>query len=196
MIESEKRVFHTPVTVALVGSHYSGKTTLARLFSEKLNFVALEERWSGNPFLHSQQNNPLQNQIWYLQRATEAMLKAKELNKKGVSVVLDTFTYSVLIFSKIFLTEKDFEFFSESFDSQSSALSFPDLLVYLKADTDFLYYKRRALRIKDKTGPDTDSTVKYGWLEKSVQLHDALFMDWSFSPAIQVDIEEKNYLHK
>ena len=44
MIESEKRVFHTPITVALVGSHYSGKTTLARLFSEKLNFVALEER--------------------------------------------------------------------------------------------------------------------------------------------------------
>lgn len=195
MLENEGKYSITPITIALVGPHYSGKTTLTRLLHQRLDFVSVEECWEKNPYLNNQQNNPLQNQVWYLQQAVENILKAKELNKRGQGVILDTFVYSTFIFSKIFLTDRDFQAFCQLFNSLVPNLPVPDLLVYLKASTDFLYNKRRIARINEGKAPETDLTVSYDWLDRSRLLHDCFFTLWKQSPVVIVDVEKKDLLH-
>lgn len=183
-----------PVTVAVVGPNYSGKTTMVKLLEEKLGFTIVQEKWWENPFFRYQPDDYFRSQVWYLLQTAKAMEQAAELKKKGTNVLLDTFIYSTLIFSRTKLNDEDFEAFQELLEMVAEHLPFPDLVIYLYADVKYLYNVRRVKRVQDGTGPKADATAKFEWLEQICELHNTHFAQWNKTKILKVNVEEVDIL--
>mgnify|MGYP001567168277 CR=1 FL=1 len=197
MLESEViQNFPVPITIAVVGTHYSGKTTLCNLLGRSLTCEVIEERWSDSPFLQNQETDLLPNQLWHLFQASSSLMRAKYLNTRGINVLLDTLPQSNYIFSRNSLNDADFSVFERIYEAVMCSLPMPDLLIYLSAGTRFLYEQRRIQRIRGGFGPETDKTVDYAWLDSSRALHEEMFGTWSLGLSVNVNIERVDFVNK
>lgn len=183
-------IFKKPISIAIVGPNYTGKTTLSNLLKEKFGFTIVKERWWTNPFFHYQPGDYFRSQIWFMLQTAKSMLKAEELKNRNKNVVLDTLIYSTLIFSRTKVNTQDFMTIKELIFLLGSKLPLPDIVIYLYASPRFLYYMRRIRRIEDGTGPKGDVTAKYVWLKQICRLNEAFFGKWNTTPILKINVEK------
>jgi deoxyadenosine/deoxycytidine kinase len=178
------------ITIAIVGPHYAGKSTLSQLFKKRLGFRILKEKWWLDPFLDTRPRDYFKSQIWYLLQTTRSMVKANELNKKGKNVVLDTFIYSTLTFAQTKLSNKEFALYKSLVDNLAPLLPHPKVVVYLYAKPSFLHSVRRMQRVVKNTGPKEDIETPYNWLKKISDLNKKYFNSWKKTPLIKINVEK------
>ena len=174
------------ISVAIVGSHYSGKTTLGKLLQEKYNFVFFEEEWFNNPL---KEYDYFHKEVWFLLHRIEALEKALKLKKEGKNVALDTLPESTLIFAKTKLDKKEFKIFFELYKYLIRLVEYPDKVIYLKASPEFLYKVRLPQRVKEKTGPPGEEKTPFSWLKKIIALHHKTFSKWEKTDIITINVE-------
>lgn len=179
-------------TIAVVGPHYSGKTTLCRIFEEKFGYKKIEERWQDDPYRTGEKRDYFRSQVWYLLQTTQAIYKAKQLNKRGENVILDTLYYSTLIFAQTKLDKRDFDVFKDLVDLVARSAPMPDVIVYLHAEVDFLFNTRKNIRVAQKTGPSGEDKTPYEWLKKVCELHDFYFENWKKTKLIKINVEKED----
>ncbi len=186
-----------PITIAVVGPHYAGKSTLCTLLQEKLGFEVVQEQWWKDPFrkkttknFFKEKHDFLGSELWFLARNVHSATQARKLNKKGKHVILDTFIYSTLIFAHTVLTKKELRVLKEVFNLIIPTYSLPDLVIYLSADAKFLYETRRMIRVEEKTGPTEDEQTPFEWYKKVWDLNEYYFAKWKKTPLLTIDVEK------
>lgn len=113
-----------------------GKTSLARMLSEKHNAKLVLEKINDNPFLPKFYENPeryaFQMELSFLAERYRQM--NEEVNNRDLFqplTISDYYLMKSLIFSKINLVKDEFRLYRQVFDMMSHNAPKPDLYVYL-----------------------------------------------------------------
>ena len=149
-----------PSFIGLAGNIGVGKTTFTKLLSEKLNWTPFFESVSDNPYLSDFYNDmkrwSFNLQIFFLHKRFEMHQK---MSVSLTSVIQDRTIYEDLeIFAKNLyrlgkLSQRDWDNYYGLFKVMNFYLKRPDLIIYLKADTDTL------LRRIKKRGRDYENSI-------------------------------------
>ena len=157
MLDKQKT---TPSFIGLAGNIGVGKTTFTKLLSEKLNWTPFFESVSDNPYLSDFYNDmkrwSFNLQVFFLHKRFEMHQK---MSASLTSVIQDRTIYEDLeIFAKNLyrlgkLSQRDWDNYYGLFKVMNFYLKRPDLIIYLKADTDTL------LRRIKKRGRDYENSI-------------------------------------
>lgn len=151
--------------VVIEGNIGSGKTTLARILSERWGSRLMLEQFSDNPFLPKFYENPQQYafalELSFL--AERYNQNRNELNQTDMfrpGIVADYSFAKSLIFARINLPEDEFQLYRSLFDIIHGRLPKPDLLVYLHCS------EVKAMRQIRKRGRGFEQKIDQGYLEQ------------------------------
>tara|TARA_Y100000992_G_scaffold261759_1_gene197257 strand:+ start:320 stop:949 length:630 start_codon:yes stop_codon:yes gene_type:complete len=146
--------------IGLAGNIGVGKTTFTKLLSDRLKWTPFFESVSDNPYLSDFYSNmkrwSFNLQIYFLHKRFEMHQK---MSVSPISVIQDRTIYEDLeIFARNLyqlgeLSQRDWDNYCGLFKVMTSYLKKPDLIIYLKADTDTLIS-----RIK-KRGRDYENSI-------------------------------------
>ena len=136
--------------VAIEGVIGVGKTTLARLLQPAFNADILLEVFEENPFLSDfygdRERYAFQTQIFFLlSRYHQQRRGVSEVLTAGKSLFSDYTFAKDALFARINLKGDELEMYRRVHEALAEKITMPDLLVYLRADTDVLM-QRIALR--------------------------------------------------
>jgi deoxyguanosine kinase len=129
--------------VAIEGVIGVGKTTLARLLQPMFQAALVLEVFEENPFLSDfysdRQRYAFQTQIFFLlSRYYQQRRSVPELLKQGEPLISDYTFAKDALFARINLVGDELEMYYRVHDALAEKIPLPDLIVYLRADTDVL----------------------------------------------------------
>tara|TARA_S200000501_G_scaffold231628_1_gene217226 strand:- start:10 stop:639 length:630 start_codon:yes stop_codon:yes gene_type:complete len=146
--------------IGLAGNIGVGKTTFTKLLSERLKWTPFFESVSDNPYLSDFYSNmkrwSFNLQIYFLHKRFEMHQK---MSASPMNVIQDRTIYEDLeIFARNLyqlgeLPQRDWDNYRGLFKVMTSYLKKPDLIIYLKADTDTL------LSRINKRGRDYENSI-------------------------------------
>jgi deoxyguanosine kinase len=127
-----------------------GKTTLARLLQERFQAELLLEVFEENPFLSNfyedRARYAFQTQIFFLlSRYHQQNQAVPDILKAGKNLIADYTFAKDALFARINLQGDELDMYYNVHDALAEKIPLPDLIVYLRADTDVLM-QRIALR--------------------------------------------------
>ncbi|MGL5978786.1 MAG: deoxynucleoside kinase [Erysipelotrichaceae bacterium] len=132
---------HTFITIA--GNVGAGKSTLARLLGERLNFEVHYEKVDGNPYLEDfyqdQAKWGFHLQLYFLAQRFHQQV---QINANGQDNIQDRSIYEdVEIFAKNLyenqlMSERDYQTYRDLFHEMVAHLRKPSLMIYLDGDLD------------------------------------------------------------
>jgi deoxyguanosine kinase len=136
--------------LAIEGVIGVGKTTLARLLQPLFNTALLLEVFEENPFLSDfyadRARYAFQTQTFFLlSRYHQQRRAVPEILKRGESLVADYTFEKDALFARINLGGDELDMYYKVHEALAEKIPLPDLIVYLRADTDILM-QRIALR--------------------------------------------------
>ena len=163
--------------IGLAGNIGVGKTTFTKLLSERLKWAPFFESVSDNPYLSDFYSNmkrwSFNLQIYFLHKRFEMHQK---MSASSMSVIQDRTIYEDLeIFARNLyqlgeLPQRDWDNYRGLFKVMTSYLIKPDLIIYLKADTDTLLsrIKKRGRDYENLIDPEYIHTLNISfdrWIE-------------------------------
>ena len=182
-----------PSFIGLAGNIGVGKTTFTKLLSEKLNWTPFFESVSDNPYLSDFYSDmkrwSFNLQIFFLHKRFEMHQK---MSASLTSVIQDRTIYEDLeIFARNLyqlgkLSQRDWDNYRGLFKVMNSYLKRPDLIIYLKADTDTLLS-----RIK-KRGRDCENSIDSEYIHTLNISYDRWIESISDQPVMTIETDYFN----
>lgn len=150
-----------------------GKTSLARLLSERLRTRLLLEVVEENPFLASFYQDPeryaFQTETFFLLSRFKQHAELSQAGLFQTHTVADYLFDKTFLFASLNLRGDEFSLYRSLFDQLRSRLPEPDLTVYLRAEPELLL-ERIALR-----GRDFESEMQASYLARLNDAYDRYF---------------------
>lgn len=135
--------------IAIEGVIGVGKTTLARLLQPRFQANLLLEAFEENPFLASfyadRARYAFQTQVFFLLSRYRQFRQAEALLAGGQALISDYTFEKDRLFARLNLSGDEWEVYLQLHRALAEKMPAPDLVVYLRADTDCLM-RRIALR--------------------------------------------------
>jgi deoxyguanosine kinase len=162
--------------IAIEGVIGVGKTTLARLLQPAFQSALVLEVFEENPFLSDfysdRQRYAFQTQIFFLlSRYYQQRRSVPEILMRGESLITDyTFTKDAL-FARINLMGDELDMYYRVHDALAEKIPLPNLIVYLRADTDVLMQ-----RIASRDRP-YERNMERGYIEELSRAYDSFFIE-------------------
>ena len=181
--------------IAIEGVIGVGKTTLARLLQPVFEAALLLEVFEENPFLSDFYSDraryAFQTQIFFL-------LSRYQQQRRGVTTILETgnsllsdYTFAKdSLFARINLKGDELEMYKRVHQALAEKISMPNLLVYLRADTDVLM-QRIALRDRSY-----ERNIERTYIEELNQAYEEFFSrPYDDTPVLTIDSNPLDFVH-
>jgi len=124
--------------IAIEGNIGSGKTTLAKMISSDFDVRLILEEFADNPFLARFYESPNQNalalELFFMAERYHQLKGFKQSDLFQPQIISDYFFIKSRLFAKNNLRHDEMQLFNRLFEIMFSALSKPDLVVYLYVD--------------------------------------------------------------
>ena len=162
--------------VAIEGVIGVGKTTLARLLQPAFQAALVLEVFEENPFLSDfyadRQRYAFQTQIFFLlSRYYQQRRSVPELLKQGESLITDYTFAKDALFARINLNGDELEMYYRVHDALAEKIPLPNLIVYLRADTEVLMQ-----RIASRDRP-YERNMELNYIDQLNQAYDSFFIE-------------------
>ena len=178
--------------VAIEGVIGVGKTTLARLLQSAFEAEILLEVFEENPFLSDfygdRARYAFQTQIFFL-------LSRYHQQRRGVTQAVATgnnllsdYTFAKdALFARINLQGDELEMYRRVHEALAEKIPLPDLLVYLRADTDVLMQR---IALRDRT---YERNMERGYIDELNHAYDEFFtVPYDHTPVLTIDTNNIN----
>jgi len=154
--------------IAIEGNIGAGKTTFATQFAQDFNSKIVLERFEENAFLPKFYQDPKRyafplEMSFLADRYQQLSDDLAQYDLFKTSVISDYYVFKSLIFSKVTLSEEEYNLYKKIFNFMYKDLVKPDLYIYLYQDID------RLLENIKKRGREYEQSIKGEYLE---QIHE------------------------
>lgn len=180
--------------IAIEGVIGVGKTTLARLLQPAFDADLLLEVFEENPFLSDfytdRERYAFQTQIFFLLSRYYQQKKAVPGALADGNNLISDYTFEKdALFAGINLIGDELVMYQRVHAALAEKIPLPDLIVYLKADTDILLQ-----RIASRDRP-YERNMERAYIEKLNQAYEDFFGDYHHgSPVLAVETNDLDYL--
>jgi len=181
--------------IAIEGVIGVGKTTLARLLQPAFKADLLLEVFEENPFLSDFYSDraryAFQTQIFFLlSRYHQQRQGVKTILEAGRSLLSDYTFAKDGLFAGINLKGDELEMYKRVHQALAEKISLPDLLVYLRADTDVLM-QRIALRDRSY-----ERNIERSYIDELNQAYEEFFSrPYDDTPVLTIDSNPLDFVH-
>ncbi len=182
--------------IAITGNIGAGKTTLAEKLAEHYGWEVYYEAVDGNPYLPpfyaDMEKWSFHLQIYFLNSRFEQVLKIKNQQEKTIiqdrTIYEDAYIFAQNLYESNKMTETDFQTYTSLFKTIMKAISPPDLMIYLKADTPKL-----VSQIK-KRNRDYEQNMDINYLKSLNKLYERFKLQYDHGKFIEIDVNNIDFV--
>ena len=178
--------------IVVEGPIGAGKTSLARLMSERAGGSALLEDPDSNPFLpgfyQDRARYALPTQLFFLfQRATQLRALSQPDLFSGVTVA-DFMIDKDSLFARLTLNDDEFALYRKVYEQLQPQAPVPDLVVYLQASPETLIERVR------RRGVGYESDMPDEYLVRLAETYARFFYQYNAAPVLIVNSDNLNFV--
>jgi deoxyguanosine kinase len=181
--------------IAIEGAIGVGKTTLARLLQPSFDAGLLLEVFEENPFLSDfyidRKRYAFQTQIFFLlSRYHQQRRTVTDILSKDGRLISDYTFEKDALFAQINLEGDELEMYNRVHDALAEKITKPDLIVYLRADTDTLMGR---IAMRDRS---YERSMEHAYIEEVNKAYEAFFGDriMRSSLLLKINTNELDYV--
>ncbi|MFN2197372.1 MAG: deoxynucleoside kinase [Anaerolineales bacterium] len=180
--------------IAVEGVIGVGKTTLARLLQPAFEAQLLLEEFEENPFLakfyEDRARYAFQTQIFFLlSRYDQQRRSVPAILRGGASLLADYTFEKDALFARINLSGDELDTYDRLHEALAEKIPLPDLIVYLRADTDVLM---RRIAMRDRA---YERNMERDYIHELNDTYEAFYaaQRWK-APVLVIDTNELDYV--
>lgn len=187
------KLFELPRYIAVEGPIRVGKSTLARILSERLNATRVMEP-DHNLFLpafyRGEPGAAFQAQFSFLIHRFE-QLRSLDLGPSSQRTIVSDFIFEKdKIFACLNLNDQELETYNRYYNFFREQLPTPDLVIYLQASTDVL-----KKRLKKKNAPG-EKAINEEYLDEVVKAYEHFFFHYTSSDLLIINTSEIDFVDR
>lgn len=180
--------------LAIEGVIGVGKTTLAKIISERWNAMFIEENFAENPFLEKFYQNKeayaFQTQLFFLLDRLKQLQNSALQSDLFHDLLVSDYTYDKdQIFAAQNLTESEYAMYDQVARALNHDIPRPDLVVYLQASVPTLL-KRISGR-----GRTMEKTIEGTYLKGLMERFDQHFWNYPYAPVLIINTDNIDFVH-
>ena len=178
--------------IVVEGPIGAGKTSLARVMSERTGGEALLEDPDANPFLpgfyQDRARYALPTQLYFLfQRATQLRALSQPDLFSGITIA-DFMIEKDSLFARLTLSDDEFALYRQVYAQLKPQAPAPDLVVYLQASPETLIDRVR------RRGVAYERDIPDEYLVRLVELYARFFYQYDTAPVLTVNSDNLNFV--
>ncbi len=177
--------------LAIEGVIGVGKTTLARLLQPRFGAEVLLEAFEHNPFLSDfyadRARYAFQTQIFFLLSRYSQHQEVPTLLTRAPLITDYTFAKDSL-FAQLNLSGEEWEVYRQLYTILADRVPLPDLVVYLRANTDLLMLR---IAMRDRS---YEREMDREYIESVRQAYEQYFSSYTLTPLLIIDVNELDYV--
>ena len=180
--------------IAIEGVIGVGKTSLAKILTQRLNSRLILEKFEENPFLSDfyddRQRYAFQTQLFFLLSRYRQQLELSQTDVFHRSIVTDYIFAKDRLFAYINLDEKELHLYDQLYSILAKEVTKPDLVIYLQADTDRLM---KNIDIRDR---DYERDMDREYIDSLNQFYNQYFFHYNETPLLIINTTEIDFVNK
>lgn len=180
--------------IAIAGNIGSGKTTLTQLLAKHYKWDRLEEAVDNNPYLFDfykdMQRWSFNLQIFFLNSRFEQLLEIRRSGRNVIqdrTIYEDAYIFAPNLHAMGLMTTRDFENYFRLFQNMDSAVTPPDLLIYLRASVPNL-----VSQIAER-GREYENTISIDYLKRLHERYEAWISTYDKGKVLIIDVDENAF---
>ena len=179
--------------VAIEGPIGVGKTSLAKLLSERLGARLILEGFDENPFLSEFYDEPeryaFQTQLFFLLQRYQQQQELRQVDMFHNLLIVDYMFVKDRLFASLNLDEKEMTLYDTVAKLLEKNVINPDLVIYLQADTDTL------MRNISHRGRDMEKNISEEYIDALNQLYTEYFFRYQDTPLVIINTNNIDFVH-
>jgi len=179
--------------VAIEGPIAVGKTSLAKLLSERLGARLILEGFGENPFLSDFYEEPeryaFQTQLFFLLQRYQQQQELRQVDMFHNLLIADYMFVKDRLFASLNLDEKEMTLYDTVANLLEKNVINPDLVIYLQANTDTL------MRNIARRGRDMEKNISEEYINALNQLYTEYFFRYQDTPLVIINTNNIDFVH-
>lgn len=179
--------------VAIEGPIGVGKTSLAKLLSDRLGARLIMEGFDENPFLSDFYEEPeryaFQTQLFFLLQRYQQQQELRQVDMFHNLLIADYMFVKDRLFASLNLGEKEMSLYDTVANLLEKNVINPDLVIYLQADTDTL------MRNIARRGRDMEKNISEEYIDALNQLYTEYFFRYQDTPLVIINTNNIDFVH-
>jgi deoxyguanosine kinase len=185
-------IFNKYPFIVVEGPIGSGKTTLARMLSEKFSTQLLSEKAEENPFLARFYQEPkryaLQTQIFFLFQRARQIADISQIDMFSQPITADFFLEKDPLFARLNLNDEEYALYHQIYHHLQLESPKPDLVIYLQTPLSALTERIAERNI------DYESDMPPQYIERLSNAYSEYFHSYDVAPVLIVNNEKLNII--
>lgn len=181
--------------ITIAGNIGVGKSTLVTLLTQHTGWEPVFEAFAENPYLEDfyadMKRWSFNSQIFFLTRRLKQHFELLQHNSSIIqdrSVYEDAEIFAQNLYRQGNISERDWRCYYDLYETMTTMLKPPDLMIYLKASVETL---RRRI---DQRGRSYEQSIDPAYLLQLNALYDKWAANFSLSPVLTVETDNLNYV--
>ena len=179
--------------VAIEGAIGVGKTSLAKLLSERLGAKLVLEKFEDNPFLSEFYDDPerfaFQTQLFFLLQRYQQQQELRQVDMFHNLLISDYMFIKDRLFASLNLDEKEMSLYDSIANMLERNIINPDLIIYLQADTNTL------IKNIAKRGRDFEANISYDYINALNEIYTEYFFRYNETPLVIINTNHIDFVN-
>ena len=171
--------------VAIEGAIGVGKTSLAKLLSDRLGAKLILEKFEENPFLSEFYDDPVrfsfQTQLFFLLQRYQQQQELRQVDMFHNLLISDYMFIKDRLFASLNLDEKEMSLYDSIANMLERNVINPDLIIYLQADTNTL------MKNIAKRGREFEANISYDYINGLNEIYTEYFFRYNETPLVIIN---------
>jgi deoxyguanosine kinase len=185
-------IFNKYPFIVVEGPIGSGKTTLARMLSEKFSTQLLSEKAEENPFLarfyQDAKRYALPTQLFFLFQRSRQIADINQMDMFSQPITADFFLEKDPLFARLNLNDEEYALYHQIYHHLQLKSPKPDLVIYLQTPVDALSERIAERNIK------YESDIPYEYIKRLSNAYSEFFHSYDAAPVLIVNNEKLNII--
>ena len=179
--------------VAIEGAIGVGKTSLAKLLSDRLGAKLVLEKFEENPFLSEFYDDPVrfafQTQLFFLLQRYQQQQELRQVDMFHNLLISDYMFIKDRLFASLNLDEKEMSLYDSIANMLERNIINPDLIIYLQADTSTL------IKNIAKRGRDFEANISYDYINALNEIYTEYFFRYNETPLVIINTNHIDFVN-